>query len=311
MEHIPVLLEEVILGLNPKPNENFIDCTVGLGGHSGEVLRRISPQGKLLGFDRDPVALKRAEQNLREYQGRFDLINDNYKNINKYGQYTAVLENNGILCDLGISSLQISGSDQRGFSFKEPEGLLDMRMDPRAELTAADVLNTYREEELTRILKEYGEERHSKLIACRVADIRKKQKFEKISDLLNVINEVYKGKPKPKKIHLATRTFQALRIEVNGELDNLKEFLPIGVSLMQSGARMAIISFHSLEDRIVKNFFRQESKDCICPPEVPMCRCGHKKSLKRITKKPIVPSEEEIALNPRARSAKLRIAEKI
>lgn len=311
MEHASVLLEEVIKGLGPGPNENYVDCTVGPGGHSGEILRRISPRGRLLGFDKDPEALERAEKNLREYEGRFDLINDDYKNINKYGQHPAVLQNNGILCDLGISGLQVSSGHPRGFSFKEPEGPLDMRMDPRAGLTAADVLNEYRQDELMRIFKEYGEERYAKQIACRVADIRKKQKFEKNSDLLKVLEEVYKNRPKPRKIHPATRTFQALRIEVNGELESLEEFLPKGAGIMRPGARMAVISFHSLEDRIVKNFFRREAKDCICPPEMPACRCGHKKTLKIITKKPIVPAEEEIKNNPRARSAKLRIAEKI
>ena len=311
MKHIPVLLEEVIDGLNLKPNENFIDCTVGLGGHSGEILRRVSPHGKLIGFDKDPEALKQAEINLKDYKKRVELINDNFKNINKYEQHPVLLKINGILCDLGISSMQITSSNQRGFSFKEPEGLLDMRMDPQDRFSAADILNIYSEKELVRIFKEYGEERYAKQIACRVVEIRKQKKFKKTEDLLKVIDEVYKNKPKPRKIHPATRTFQALRIETNRELENLKEFLPKGINVLEPGGRIAVISFHSLEDRIVKNYFREEAKDCICPPKAPACRCGHKKRLKLITKKPIVPSDAEIKENPRARSAKLRIAEKL
>ncbi|MBU0670609.1 MAG: 16S rRNA (cytosine(1402)-N(4))-methyltransferase RsmH [Patescibacteria group bacterium] len=309
-EHIPVLLQEAIEGLNPKPNENFIDCTVGLGGHSGEILRRISPQGQLIGFDKDPKAIKLAENNLKEFKGRFNLINDNFKNINKY-EHSALSKINGILCDLGISSLQISGGDPRGFSFKEPEGFLDMRMDPRSPQTAADILNHYSENELIRIFKEYGEERYSKQIACRVVKNRKQKKFKNVSDLLQVIDEVYKNKPKPKKINPATKTFQALRIEVNQELHDLIDFLPKALDYLSPGGRLVIISFHSLEDRIIKHFFKQESIDCHCPKEFPQCVCGHKKKIKIITKKPITPGQEEMEENPRARSAKLRIAEKI
>ncbi|MFH1536407.1 MAG: 16S rRNA (cytosine(1402)-N(4))-methyltransferase RsmH [Patescibacteria group bacterium] len=309
-EHIPVLLKEVIDYLDPKPGENYIDATVGLGGHSRAILEKTSPSGKLLGFDRDPEAIKIAGSNLKSFKNRFELLNDNFVNIENY-EHAILFPINGILLDLGVSSLQISGDDPRGFSFKEPKRPLDMRMDPRDPLTAADILNKYPTQRLTKIFKEYGEERFAKENACRVVQKRKIKKFVTVQDLLEVIDSTYKNKPKPKRIHPATKIFQALRIEVNQELESLEKFLPQAFNILPPKGRLAIISFHSLEDRIVKNYFREEAKDCHCPSEIPECRCDHKKLLKIITKKPIVPSEEEINKNPKSRSAKLRIAEKL
>ena len=318
-EHIPVLLKEVLNYLDPKKGENYIDATVGLGGHSREILEKTSPSGKLIGIDQDPEALKIASSNLESFKNRIKLFNDNYVNIENY-EHAILFPINGILLDLGVSSLQISGNDPRGFSFKNPKRPLDMRMNPSDSLTAAEVLNKYPNKRLIKIFKEYGEERYSKEIACRVEQTRREKKFETVQDLLEVIDSTYQNKPKrkprtvrygAKKIHPATKVFQALRIEVNQELESLKNFLPKAINILSPKGRLAIISFHSLEDRIVKNYFRDEAKECHCPPEFPECRCDHKKSIKIITKKPIVPLEEEIKNNPKSRSAKLRIAEKL
>jgi len=307
-QHKPVLVSQVLEYVNPQPNENAIDCTLGGGGHALEILKKTSPNGKLLGIDLDTNAIKASKNKLKSYKDRTIFVNDNYKNI-KQILYAAGINNiHIILLDLGLSSYQLQ-EGTRGFSFKG-NTVLDMRFG-QTELTAADILNNYKEEELVRIFKEYGQERFAKLIAKEIVKQRKEQKIFKTSQLIEVIEKVYKNKPKPRKIHIATKVFQALRIEVNDELNNLKTALPDALNILEKGGRLAVISFHSLEDKIVKQFFKQESKDCLCPPQIPVCQCKHKAQLKIITKKPIIPNNKEIKPNPRSRSAKLRVAVKI
>ena len=307
-QHEPVLVKEVLEYLAPSSNENFVDCTLGGGGHAKEILKMTSPNGKLLGIDLDKEAIKASGEELKEFQGRFFLVNDNFKNL-KQIIYVAEFNNiNGILLDLGLSSYELQDA-ARGFSFKG-SAWLDMRFGEEGK-TAVDIVNNYKEEELTKIFKEYGEERFAGLIAREIVKERKINKITKTDQLVGIIERVYKNKPKPKKIHVATKVFQALRIEVNDELNNLKKVLPQALEILTVGGRLAVISFHSLEDRIVKEFFKREAKECICPPKLPICICGHKAQLKILTKKVIIPSWAEIKSNPRSRSAKLRVAQKI
>lgn len=292
----------------PQSNENFVDCTLGGGGHAQAILKRTGPNGELLGIDLDPNALSIAADNLKEFKGRIKLIQDNFKNLKEIIPEAGFNQINGILLDLGLSNIELQGPD-RGFSFKGAD-FLDMRFGQQGQ-TAADILNKYKEEDLVRIFKEYGEERYAKEIANEIVKERKNNKIERTDQLVNLIEKVYKNKIKPKKINVATKVFQALRIEVNDELNNLKAVLPVALELLAKDGRLVIISFHSLEDRIVKEFFKREAKDCLCPPQIPVCCCGHKASLKIITKKVVVPSSAEIQLNPKSRSAKLRAARKI
>ncbi len=307
-EHTPVLLDEVIEYLKPQPNQNFIDCTLGGGGHAKAILKRTGPNGKLLGIDLDEQAIKAASQNLQKFKDRMVLINDNYQNLNQIVYDTGFNKINGILLDLGLSNYQIQ-AEARGFSFKG-DSFLDMRFG-KTEQTAADIINNYKEADLIRIFKEYGEERYAKQIAREIVDLRKKQPITKTNQLVNIIEMVYQNKPKPKKIHVATKVFQALRIEVNNELANLKKILPQALEVLAENGRLVVISFHSLEDKIVKEFFKKEAKDCLCPPQIPICVCEHKARLKILTKKVIKPGQTEIMKNPRSRSAKLRAAVKI
>ncbi|MFA6027982.1 MAG: 16S rRNA (cytosine(1402)-N(4))-methyltransferase RsmH [Patescibacteria group bacterium] len=310
-QHTPVLLKEVLDYLNVQPGDIAIDGTIGGAGHSREILKKIKPNGFLLGLDLDKAAIKASQERLSLVSNQFKLINDSFAKIEFYGKQLEFLSKvSAILLDLGVSSYEIRDAG-RGFSFQKPDELLDLRMNEDGPLTAADILNTYREEEICSLLKEYGEEPLAKKISRRVCLYRKTKKIEKVSDLLKIVAEAYQGQRKPKKIHMATRTWQALRIAVNDELYNLQQFLPSALRLLKPGGRLAIISFHSLEDRIVKNFFRQESKDCLCSPDVPMCVCHHKKQIKLLTKKPVTPSPKEIEDNPPSRSAKLRVIAKI
>lgn len=315
-EHIPVLLKETIGLLDLKPNDNVIDCTIGGGGHAEAILERILPDGKLIGLDLNPDSIEYAKKRLDKFQNRIYLINDNFKNLTKIkNERFPDLPINALLYDLGLSSLLLN-SPKAGFSF-ETEAPLDMRFSGTGE-TAGNILNNYPFEKLNWILKEYGQEKFHSAIASQIIYWRQKQKFINTKQLVLTVLQVYKDKLKSKKevpytggIHPATKTFQALRITVNDELNNLKKALPQAIEVLEKGGRLAVISFHSLEDRIVKQFFRTESKDCLCGPEVPECQCLHQASLKIITKKPVKPSNEEIKQNPSSRSALLRIAEKI
>jgi 16S rRNA (cytosine1402-N4)-methyltransferase len=301
--HISVLYHNIIESLRPNTVGKYVDATVGAGGHAWGILNASSPQGQLLGLDLDPVALDLAEKRLHEFTGRYTL---------RHTSYTTLLETlkslgwdavDGIIIDLGVSSMQID-SPERGFSFLK-DGPLDMRFDPTQGSSAADLVNTLSETDLADILFTYGEERLSRRIARAIVGNRP---FHTTLELAKLIEKTI-GKSGG-KIHPATRSFQALRIAVNGELTSLENFLPQAITALKPGGRLAVISFHSLEDRIVKQFFRKESSDCICPPEQPVCTCGHKASIIEITRRPLTASEEEISANTRARSARLRIAEK-
>lgn len=306
-KHQPVLVKEVLQYLAPKPNQNFIDCTLGGGGHAQEILKLTGPDGKLIGIDLDPQAILAARKNLNQFGKRAILFNDNYKNLSKIIESAGLDVINGILLDLGLSSYELE-DESRGFSFKG-NSFLDMRFG-NTEKTAAYILNQYKEENLARIFREYGEERYARQIAADIVKERKLNPIRTSEQLVKIIENIYSHKPKP-KIHVATKVFQALRIEVNHELENLQELLPQALNLLTKGGRLVVISFQSLEDRIVKDFLKQESKGCICPPRVPVCTCNHQPAIKILTKKIITPSQGEIKSNPRSRSAKLRAAVKI
>jgi 16S rRNA (cytosine1402-N4)-methyltransferase len=302
--HKPVLLNEVIEVLRPQPRQRYVDCTLGNGGHAEAILEKILPGGQLLGIDADPDAIEIAKHRLAYYTQDTVLVNDNFSNIEMICKENRFLPVQGILFDLGLSSAQLDNSE-RGFSFQQ-YGPLDMRFDPAQEITAADVVNTFPEEELAEIIKNYGEERYSKRIARYIINSRP---INSTSQLVDTIKEATGGYRS--KLHPATRTFMALRIYVNRELENLSAALKQTLNCLDRGGKLVIISYHSLEDRIVKQFMLTESKGCICPPSVPVCHCGHTASLKIITRKVITPSEREIKTNPRSRSAKLRVAERL
>lgn len=303
-EHIPVLSKEVIDNLAVQPGGRYIDCTLGSGGHSQSILERSSPGGQLLGIDADPDAIKRAQERLAVYGKSVLLVNDNFANLKDICLKYDFFPVHGILFDLGLSSPQLD-PEGRGFSFQY-DAPLDMRFNPAQRTTAADIVNTYNEAELAHILKTYGEETSSRQIARKIVQ---KRPIRTTTELAQVVEEAVGGRHG--KIHPATRTFQALRIEVNHEMENLESALTQAVSLLGFGGRIVVISYHSLEDRIVKHFLQKESKDCICPPAAMKCVCGHKASVKIITRKIVTPNFSEISANPRSRSAKLRTAERI
>ncbi len=300
--HIPVLLNEAVEALQAQPGGRFIDCTIGSGGHAAAILESILPQGKLLGIDADPEAIRANKARFNNYSETVILVNDNFVNLkticSKYKFYPV----DGILFDLGVSSRQLDTA-QRGFSFRR-EAPLDMRFGSEQRLTAADIINTFPEQELAHIIKEYGEEHHSRRIAQHIVQNRS---ITSTVQLAQVVEQALGHKHT--KIHPATKTFMALRIAVNKELDNLKTALKQTIDLLRFQGRLVVISYHSLEDRIVKEFMRHEASSCICPPETIVCRCGHVPTLKLISRKVIRPTLLEIESNPRSRSAKMRVAE--
>jgi 16S rRNA (cytosine1402-N4)-methyltransferase len=302
--HIPVLLEETIKTLAVQPGGRYIDCTVGAGGHAAAILERSSPGGQLLGIDADPKAIKIAETRLEAYKDSALLINDNFTNLEAICLKYDFFPVHGILFDLGLSSLQLKGSG-RGFSFQEDEPL-DMRLNPNQEVTAADIINTSPEDALAHLIREYGEESYSHQIARRIVQERP---LKTTLQLAHAIEQAVGGRRG--RIHPATKTFQAIRIAVNQELSHLKVALKQAVSLLGFEGKLVVISYHSLEDRIVKQFLQQESRDCLCPLGTPTCVCQHKASLRLINKKVVTPSRTEIEINPRSRSAKLRAAQRI
>ena len=301
--HIPVLLEEVLDALQVQPGGRYIDCTLGEGGHAHAILERSSPGGQLLGIDADPQAIDSTRTRLRLYERAAILINDNFGNLGDICSRLGFHPVHGILFDLGLSSLQLSNTG-RGFSFQF-DAPLDMRFNPSQETTATTIVNTFPEEEIARIIESYGEDRASRHIARSIVASRP------LNTTLELAAVVQKAIGARHKIHPATRTFQALRIAVNQELEHLKAALEESVNLLGFGGRLVVISYHSLEDRLVKEHLRRESRDCICPPKTPGCVCGHKATLKLIAKKAIIPSLSEIRTNPRSRSAKMRVAERI
>jgi len=303
--HIPVMVKEVIEALKVRPSARYIDCTLGCGGHAAAIVERCKPGGQLLGIDTDPDAINVAQINLETYADSIKFVNDNFVNLQaicqQYGFIVPPIK--GILFDLGLSSLQL-GDNVRGFSFQQG-GPLDMRFSPSQTMTAAEIVNTSSETEIARIIWTYGEEIYSRHIAHQIVLSRP---LETTLHLAQVVERAVGSRRG--RIHPATKTFQALRITVNQELENLELALKQAVNLLDFDGRLAVISYHSLEDRIVKQFLQREAKDCICPPETPICVCGHKARLNLINKKVIKPSPTEIELNPRSRSAKLRVAER-
>lgn len=302
--HQPVLYQETLEALAPQDGGRYLDGTVGAGGHARGILRAASPSGELLGLDLDPNALEFATQRLAEFGERAKLRRGSYGQMAQWIADAGWDAVDGVLLDLGASSLQFDRAE-RGFSFQE-EGPLDMRFDPEAPVTAGQLVNNLPEAELAEILFRYGEEPRSRKLARAIAKARP---LRTTKELAGVISQALHQRGA--KTHPATRSFQALRIAVNRELDTLEAALPQAVAALKRGGRLAVISFHSLEDRIVKQFMRRESQDCICPPEQPVCTCGHKASIQEITRRPIRPAEEEVNRNPRARSARLRVAEKL
>jgi 16S rRNA (cytosine1402-N4)-methyltransferase len=302
--HVSVLYHEIINALSPISSGFYIDGTVGAGGHAWGILNASKPNGQLLGFDLDPQALVLANQRLSLFQNRVMLIQASYTTMKDHARKLGWEEVDGITLDLGLSSMQLD-SPERGFSFRY-DSPLGMRFGDAGQPSAADLLNNLPETEIASILWEYGEERLSRRIARLISEARPVLTTQQLS---KIVERAY-GHNKT-RIHPATRTFQALRIAVNHELNSIQEVVPIAIEMLKPGGRLAIISFHSLEDRIVKNIFRREAKDCICPPEQLICTCGHKAQVREVTKKPIEAGEEETENNPRARSAKLRIVEKL
>jgi 16S rRNA (cytosine1402-N4)-methyltransferase len=302
--HKPVLLNEVIETLCPQPEQRYVDCTLGNGGHAEAILERILPGGQLLGIDADANAIEIAGHRLANYRQNAILIKDNFSNLEMICRENSFLPVRGILFDLGLSSAQLDDA-KRGFSFQQ-YGPLDMRFDLAQEVTATDIVNAFSEEKLAEILKNYGEERYSKRIAQYIVNSRPINSTIQLVDTIKEATGGYRT-----KLHPATRTFMALRIYVNRELENLSVALKQTINCLDRRGKLVVISYHSLEDRIVKQFMLMESKGCICPPSIPVCRCGHKASLRIITKKVITPSETEINTNPRSRSAKLRVAERL
>ena len=307
-KHISVLLDETIDGLDIKPDGIYVDGTLGGGGHSYEILKRLSPKGRLIGIDQDGEALKAAGERLKEFENQITFVRSNYCEIDKVLKELNVEKVDGILLDIGVSSYQLDNLE-RGFSYKS-DAPLDMRMDTRQELTAADVVNTYSENELFKIIKDYGEDKFAKNIAKHIVLARKEKPLETTKELSEVIKRAIPMKVQAKGGHPAKKTFQAIRIEVNQELTVLKESIDKMIDLLKPNGRICIITFHSLEDRIVKTKFRENENPCTCPPNFPVCVCGKKSKGKVITRKPIIPSEDEIEENKRAKSSKLRIFER-
>ncbi len=301
--HLPVLYKEIIHALQPKAGGRYIDGTLGAGGHSAGLLEASAPTGEVLAFDLDPQAIEIARVRLAPFGKRVHILQASYVEMAEGAASLGWEAVDGIVLDLGVSSMQLDTAE-RGFSFLQ-DAPLDMRFSPNAPLSAADLVNSLSEGELADILYRYGEERQSRRIARAIAQNRPIASTRQLADL------VLKMIGKKERIHPATRTFQALRIAVNGELEAVESVLPIAIGLLRSGGRLAVISFHSLEDRIIKETFRRESTDCLCPPRQPVCTCGHRASIKPIHRKPLEAGEAEIQENSRARSAKLRVAEKL
>ena len=306
--HRPVLLQDVITSLQPTPGQAFIDATLGGGGYARALMDRLRPGGVLLGLDRDATAIERFARELVPPDITVMLEHTNFAQLDRAAER---LERpvNGVVFDLGLSSLQLD-DPQRGFSF-QLDGPLDMRMDRSQPWTAADLLNREPESELRRILRDYGQERWAARIAQRIVERRRGTPLKTTKDLVDVVAGAIPRGAWPHDIHVATRTFQAIRIAVNRELEAIEKGLRAAITVLASGGRVGVVSFHSLEDRIAKNLFNVEATDCICPPQAPVCICGHRRSVRVVTRKPITPSEAEVRHNPRSRSAKLRVAEKL
>lgn len=307
-EHVPVLFDEVMEALNIRPGGIYVDGTVGGGGHSAGICERLGDSGTLIAVDRDCEALEAAGKRLAGYGCDKKFVHANYSDTDEISR-AAGAKVQGILLDLGVSSYQLDNPD-RGFSYMN-DAPLDMRMDDSDRLTAYDIVNSYSQAELTRIIRDYGEERWASRIAEFICKERQQAPIDSTGRLTEIIKAAIPAKARRTGPHPAKRTFQAIRIEVNDELGHLREAVEKLPDLLDSGGRIAIITFHSLEDRIVKTEFERRLDPCTCPKEFPVCVCGKKADVKRVTRKPVIPTEEETEINPRARSAKLRVLEKL
>jgi len=307
-KHTSVLLEECLEGLQISPDGIYVDGTLGGAGHSVQIAARLTDGGRLIGIDQDEAAIQAAGERLSEYKDRVSIVRDNYENMSQVVHDLGIEKVNGILLDLGVSSYQLD-TPERGFSYRE-DAPLDMRMDNRQEKTAYDIVNYYPENELFHIIRDFGEDRFAKNIAKHIVAAREKGEIETTLQLAEIVKESIPARLRATGGHPAKRTFQAIRIECNRELDVLEKSLDDMIDLLEEGGRICIITFHSLEDRIVKNAFRRNENPCTCPPSFPVCVCGKKSKGVVITRKPILPSEEEMKNNPRSSSAKLRIFEK-
>ena len=308
-DHKPVLLDEVIKYLRCTPGKSFVDGTVGGGGHARAILKNTAPDGWLIGIDWDENALAKAHSNLEPYEERLVLVRDNFARVGSILSQLNIQAVDGILLDLGLSSFHVDTAE-RGFSFSLP-GPLDMRMDTREKTTAAHLVNTLGEEELANLIYRFGEERWSRRIARNIVKARAEAPIASTEHLAELVRHAIPAGKRSRQRHPATRTFQALRLAVNRELDHLQSFLQGALDLLRPGGRLAIISFHSLEDRMVKHTFSNWARSCRCPADLPVCSCTGRPLVRSVNKKPVVPGAEEIKTNPRSRSSRLRVAEKI
>jgi len=308
-EHKSVLLEETVDSLNIKPDGIYVDGTLGGGGHAFEVCSRLGEKGRLIGIDQDADAIRAASERLSVFGDRVTVVRNNYVNIAEVLASLEIEKVDGIYLDLGVSSYQLDTAE-RGFTYREEDAPLDMRMDQRGSETAADIVNTYSESELYRIIRDYGEDRFAKNIAKHIVKRRQEKPFETAGELAETIRAAIPARVRATGGHPAKRTFQAIRIELNYELDVLENSIDRMIDFLNPGGRLSIITFHSLEDRIVKNRFRINENPCTCPPEFPVCMCGKKSKGRVITRKPIVPTEKELEENKRSKSSKLRVFER-
>ena len=306
-KHKSVLLNETIDGLNIKPDGIYVDGTLGGGGHAYEVCRRLGEKGSIVGIDQDAAAIEAASARLKDFGEKVTIVRSNYCDMKSKLHELGIDKVDGIVLDLGVSSYQLDTAE-RGFSYRE-DAPLDMRMDTRQKMTARDIVNDYTEADLYRVIRDYGEDKFAKNIAKHIVQARAVKPVETTAELSEIIRASIPMKFQKKSGHPAKRTFQAIRIELNRELDVLRDSLDDMIDLLNPGGRLCIITFHSLEDRIVKSAFRKNENPCTCPPDFPVCVCGKKSNGSIITKKPILPSEEELEYNSRSKSAKLRIFE--
>jgi len=307
--HEPVMLDEVLDALAVKQGGVYVDCTVGGGGHAFGILERAAPDGILVGLDRDPHAMAAAAERLKTFGKRVTLVQADFRDLARILAGLGVKSVDGVLYDLGVSSHQFD-DPERGFTYRE-DAPLDMRMDPAASTTAADLVNTLSQDELTRIIRRYGEERWASRIAAFIVEERRRKPIRTTGELVEVIKRAIPARARRQGPHPARRTFQALRIAVNAELEDLASSLREAVDILKPGGRICVLAYHSLEDRVVKETFREMALTCVCPPGLPVCRCGRQPLLRVLTTRPRRPSPAEIAANPRSRSARLRAAERL
>ncbi len=309
-KHKSVLLRETIEYLNVRPDGVYVDGTLGGGGHAYEVCRRLSGRGRLIGIDQDEDAIKAAARRLAEFEDKIQIIRSNYCKMQDVLAEIGVSGADGIVLDLGVSSYQLD-DPARGFTYREDNAPLDMRMDKRQRLTAKELINTYSEQELYHIIRDYGEDKFAKNIAKHIVMAREEREIDTTGELTEIIKAAIPAKVRMNGGHPAKRTFQAIRIALNRELEVLRESLEDMIRMLNPGGRICVITFHSLEDRIVKNIFKKSENPCTCPRDFPVCVCGKQPLGKVMTKRPVIPSEEEIEYNPRSKSAKLRVFERM